>query len=45
LYLIQQGAPAGSLTAEGFGDANPIGDNATRDGRATNRRIEFKELN
>ncbi|KAK48410.1 flagellar motor protein MotB [Caballeronia jiangsuensis] len=44
-YLIQHGAPADTLTAEGFGDAHPIADNATREGRAANRRIEFKELN
>ncbi|WP_321798765.1 OmpA family protein [Caballeronia sp. J97] len=44
-YLIQHGVPANTLTAEGFGDAYPRGDNATREGRATNRRIEFKELN
>ncbi|WP_250501554.1 OmpA family protein [Caballeronia sp. AZ7_KS35] len=44
-YLSQRGVPADTLTAEGFGDAHPIGDNATREGRAANRRIEFKELN
>jgi len=43
-YLIQHGAPADTLTAEGFGDAHPIADNATREGRAANRRIEFKEM-
>ena len=44
-YLIQHGVPADTLSAEGFGDAHPIADNATREGRAANRRIEFKELN
>jgi outer membrane protein OmpA-like peptidoglycan-associated protein len=44
-YLIQEGVPADTLSAEGFGDAHPIADNATRAGRAANRRIEFKELN
>ncbi|SAL47791.1 OmpA/MotB domain-containing protein [Caballeronia turbans] len=44
-YLVRHGAPADTLTAEGFGDAHPIADNATREGRAANRRIEFKELN
>ena len=43
-YLIGHGVPAETLTAEGFGDANPIGNNATAAGRAANRRIEFKEL-
>jgi type VI secretion system protein ImpK len=31
----------GRLTAEGRGDREPIADNATADGRATNRRIEI----
>ncbi|WP_250514218.1 OmpA family protein [Caballeronia sp. INDeC2] len=44
-YLIRHGAPADTLTAEGFGDAHPVADNSTRKGRAANRRIEFKELN
>ncbi|SAL82500.1 OmpA/MotB domain-containing protein [Caballeronia arvi] len=43
-YLIQHGVPASTLSVEGFGDAHPIGDNATPAGRAANRRIEFKEL-
>jgi type VI secretion system protein ImpK len=29
------------ITAKGMGDADPIGDNATPDGRAANRRIEI----
>ncbi|SAK92842.1 OmpA/MotB domain-containing protein [Caballeronia hypogeia] len=43
-YLIRHGVPANTLTAEGFGDAHPVADNATAAGRAANRRIEFKEL-
>ncbi|SAK79379.1 OmpA/MotB domain-containing protein [Caballeronia catudaia] len=43
-YLVQHGVPANTLSVEGFGDAHPIGDNATPAGRAANRRIEFKEL-
>lgn len=40
-YLVKAGAPAGSLTAQGYGDANPLTSNDTASGRFTNRRIEF----
>jgi outer membrane protein OmpA-like peptidoglycan-associated protein len=40
-YLVQQGLDAGSITATGFGDANPIGDNSTAAGRQQNRRVEI----
>jgi len=38
--LLKKGAPASSLTSAGMGEANPIADNATSNGRAENRRIE-----
>jgi len=38
--LIKKGAPESSLTSAGMGEANPIADNATGNGRAENRRIE-----
>jgi outer membrane protein OmpA-like peptidoglycan-associated protein len=40
--LIKRGATAGNLTAVGYGESRPIADNATKEGRARNRRTEFK---
>jgi OOP family OmpA-OmpF porin len=40
-YLIAGGVEAERLTAVGFGETRPIADNATAEGRAQNRRIEF----
>jgi len=40
-FLVKHGVSADSLTAQGFGDANPIADNATASGRFANRRIDF----
>jgi OOP family OmpA-OmpF porin len=41
-YLTERGLPDGQMTAEGFGQTRPVGDNGTVAGRAQNRRIEFK---
>ena len=43
-YLVEKGVSIERLTAKGYGDANPIADNATEKGRAENRRTEFKIL-
>ncbi|OGU66664.1 MAG: hypothetical protein A2499_00205 [Stygiobacter sp. RIFOXYC12_FULL_38_8] len=41
-YLTSKGVDAGRITVSGKGESNPVADNATADGRAMNRRIEFK---
>jgi len=40
-YLVDKGVAKGRLVAKGFGPDKPIGDNATPEGRETNRRVEF----
>lgn len=39
-YLSRQGVAATRLSVEGRGPSDPIGDNATVEGRALNRRVE-----
>jgi outer membrane protein OmpA-like peptidoglycan-associated protein len=42
-YLVQTyGIEASRIRSVGYGSTKPISDNATSDGRARNRRIEFK---
>jgi OOP family OmpA-OmpF porin len=43
-YLVGAGVVRDRLTAVGYGEANPIAPNETEEGRARNRRIEFKLL-
>ncbi len=44
-YLTARGVDAGRMTTKGYGESRPIADNKTAQGRAMNRRIEFKVLN
>ena len=40
-YLVDAGVKREQLTAIGYGEDNPIADNATEEGKRANRRIEF----
>jgi outer membrane protein OmpA-like peptidoglycan-associated protein len=41
-YLISKGIPSARLKYKGYGNAAPIGDNVTSEGRKMNRRTEAK---
>ena len=43
-YLINQGIDANRMVAKGFGESNPVADNATPQGKAQNRRTEIRIL-
>ncbi len=43
-YLIAKGITANRLQAVGYGESNPVANNATETGRAKNRRTEFSIL-
>ena len=40
-YMISQGVKPELVSAQGFGDADPVASNATADGKAQNRRVEL----
>lgn len=41
-YLIAHGVAAARLTAQGYGEFQPVGSNESEAGREANRRVEFK---
>ncbi len=43
-YLVGKGISGDRLQTKGFGPSVPVADNETKEGRARNRRIEFKVL-
>lgn len=40
-YLVEHGVDAARLDSKGWGEAKPIGDNKTEEGKEQNRRVEF----
>jgi OOP family OmpA-OmpF porin len=43
-YLTNAGVPQSQVSAQGYGETQPIADNKTADGRAENRRVVMKVL-
>jgi outer membrane protein OmpA-like peptidoglycan-associated protein len=44
-YLVDKGTSSFRLNAVGYGPENPIADNTSAEGRATNRRVEMRRVN
>lgn len=43
-YLVSQGVQAARLSAKGLGESVPVSSNKSDEGRAENRRVEFKVI-
>jgi OOP family OmpA-OmpF porin len=44
-YMINNGISPDNLSAQGFGESQPVSDNDTPEGKAENRRVELRILN
>jgi OmpA-OmpF porin, OOP family len=40
-YLVSKGVKAERMSHDGYGETQPVGDNATKEGREKNRRVDF----
>jgi len=40
-FMVKKGMPKARISAAGYADTDPVGDNATEEGRALNRRVEL----
>jgi len=40
-YLVMKGVDRGRLSVKGYGENSPVADNATKEGRAQNRRVDL----
>ncbi|HZV13262.1 MAG TPA: OmpA family protein, partial [Candidatus Kapabacteria bacterium] len=43
-YLVQHGIDGGRIVAHGYGMQQPVASNDSDEGRAQNRRVEFRVL-
>ncbi len=41
-YLVAHGANVGNISVKGYGESQPVADNASKAGRAANRRVELR---